>query len=743
MMVTSSLIALWLWILLPAVCIFSIAQPVLSNRQIKQSSRQSRSPETFKPRFTSTDEDSVAKFINSHGSPLMTRSNSGFNKDDIQPLLMHATDEELSLLYAQAKQLRRQEIESQEFENQKKFNDRSLFSEVNLENFQTKPSEQRKINNPFQSELFSDQRKEILPIELFPEEFLSHRKSPPNPTVFTNPVTHAPFITHKDSRFRSIQEDKKPRIHFPNKQLKSEIPAVDLNSDLDFGRSTALNMSPLQTNNRLAFELFLQSSISPKVTSSPQRIIPTLSPRATFETQPIFEPRVDFDLIQSKITGSSTDTLSLFDSIQQRINQRTEKLPLNSFQKTDSFENEKFPNFQRSSVQELPRRDAISSKSQSREANLEILKAIANRETTTKAPRPVNVVNTNATAEEKRRKTAGEKRRKQLFNLERRRLLDSKRRRQNRTRIRTTDKGSNSNERVTEKPRTSTTTSEAPFTINLKQDEEVVVDNAVKAILDRAAAGSVKDSPIVWAAIKTIYNFIDAQKKSDKKENTPQNILMAITQLTEFLQKGEKSEKVEAMETFNVETVNSFVKSKTKNDKIIVELTTPKHSQRDSLLGRVRPTEATLINSKIIQENPPIDMYTDESITGNDYNFDYENSQDVQFKFRFQPQSKKTTKLPSLRENSRNRNFFTQQPFKLKPKTTEKVNRRPTSESYVDYDDYSSPFKLNFDPKSGLYSTSIDQFQAEESKPNRESILQEEQQNTLKRPKFQIFTLPI
>ena len=63
--------------------------------------------------------------------------------------------------------------------------------------------------------------------------------------------------------------------------------------------------------------------------------------------------------------------------------------------------------------------------------------------------------------------------------------------------------------------------------------------------MDRGASGSVKDSPVVWAAIKTIYEFIEAQEKAEVNELVPQEILMAIMQLTGCLENGGKMEQEE------------------------------------------------------------------------------------------------------------------------------------------------------------------------------------------------------
>jgi hypothetical protein len=242
---------------------------------------------------------------------------------------------------------------------------------------------------------------------------------------------------------------------------------------------------------------------------------------------------------------------------------------------------------------------------------------------------------------ETRRKQAGERRRENLFNIERRRLLDNKRRRL----IRTTARP-----RITTQNLSRTTNSQQK-TFPSKEEEskisqDTIVNNAIKAILDRAASGNVKDSPIVWAAIKTIYKFIEAQENAEVNELVPIEILMAIMQLTGFLENGGKIKKEESMESFNVESVNSFVREKARHNgrpKTITRATTQKRPTAQSqvttnLQSRSRNRVDSEKRQPIARE--PFDMYTDEGITDNEFDFDYETPKDVQFKFRFKPSSK-------------------------------------------------------------------------------------------------------
>ena len=84
---------------------------------------------------------------------------------------------------------------------------------------------------------------------------------------------------------------------------------------------------------------------------------------------------------------------------------------------------------------------------------------------------------------------------------------------------------------------------------------------------------------------------------------------------------------------------------------------------------------------------------------------------------------------------TQNRQFFTQGPFRTQPTTTKK----PKIEIFETQEEQ---FKLNFDPKIGLFSTSVEQFQINGEKSN-DPILSVEQIQSMKRPKFEIFTLPV
>ena len=70
----------------------------------------------------------------------------GFTNENIEPLLRHATDEELRLLHQQAKDLRRQS------EQERQFRGESLFQEVNLQHFESHTVQTQPIVPPWSSQ---------------------------------------------------------------------------------------------------------------------------------------------------------------------------------------------------------------------------------------------------------------------------------------------------------------------------------------------------------------------------------------------------------------------------------------------------------------------------------------------------------------------------------------------------------------------------------------------------------------
>ena len=119
--------------------------------------------------------------------------------------------------------------------------------------------------------------------------------------------------------------------------------------------------------------------------------------------------------------------------------------------------------------------------------------------------------------EERRRQEAGVKRRKQLFDsaVRRRKLLDSKRKKlRTRGRKQKTSTPTPFNDESTIGPLIPTSTPTAVIEEeDDDEDQEVIIDEAIQAVLSRAVSGDVRDKPVIWAAVSAIYQFVDMQEQ--------------------------------------------------------------------------------------------------------------------------------------------------------------------------------------------------------------------------------------
>lgn len=330
-----------------------------------------------------------------------------------------------------------------------------------------------------------------------------------------------------------------------------------------------------------------------------------------------------------------------------------------------------FPNF--------PHTESFSSHSEER-----------NTETTTRRnikrpPKPrIRKINREELAEdedekERRRQEAGLKRRKELFEATRKRkLLDSKKRRLfERKRVEKPRTTTESSDTTRQRDPVTTTLAPTTDTLYLEQSQERVVDEALKAVLGRAVQGNIQDSPLVWAAIGAIYEFVEMQEKT-KNEQVPSQILSALGQLTKFLNKNQNDDTDETedktvLESLNVDTVKTFNKLRLTQRKLIAK----------------EPSTTTKAPIDYFEDDKFYDdniFYDDESLNDNDY-IQYE-SQEEKFRFSFNQQPKFPTTL------------------KPKPIPERKSTQTPTRETSTVFLD--TPFRLQLDPQSGLYSTVLD-----------------------------------
>ena len=300
---------------------------------------------------------------------------------------------------------------------------------------------------------------------------------------------------------------------------------------------------------------------------------------------------------------------------------------------------------------------------------------------------------------ERRRQEAGLKRRKELFEAARKRkLLDSKKRRlferkrveKPPTTVSTTRAPSSTTITTRETSPSAVTTggrsvpvsstelysSELAATQERKETQERIVDSALRAVLGRAVKGEVQDDPLVWAAVGAIYEFVKMQERTES-EQVPTEILSALGQLTEFLNRDDNLDREQreemVRESLNVDTVTSFNKQRL--------------AQRKSSTTTTTTTTTTRAPLDDFQDDFYYEdslFYSDESLSSNDY-LQYETEED-QFRFGFSTHQLRLS--PSSTTQSVPERTVTPSPGK------------ETTTVFLD-----TPFRLQFDPKSGLYST--------------------------------------
>ena len=300
---------------------------------------------------------------------------------------------------------------------------------------------------------------------------------------------------------------------------------------------------------------------------------------------------------------------------------------------------------------------------------------------------------------EVRRQVAGIIRRKQLFDpdVRRKKLLDSKRRQliniRRNSKTKTSDKATMITitenpivtttrrflEQTTSTTTTTTTTSEPhlpPLVMETgggeeesvrQEDQEEIIDAAIQAVLARAVSGQVRNNPLVWAAISSIYQFVDMQEQLSNTK-VPREILISLTHLTKFLSGETPRENAEMnvmIETMDVKPLSRF------ND-----------SRRKSLIVQP-PRTSTTTSSTIAVE--------DDLFAKDDFNYyDYEDEDNLAEEGFHQYESTGDAFKFSFRQHKDPITTTTRRPSTTTP---------PTS-LYID-----TPFRLRLDPVSGLFKT--------------------------------------
>ena len=149
---------------------------------------------------------------------------------------------------------------------------------------------------------------------------------------------------------------------------------------------------------------------------------------------------------------------------------------------------------------------------------------------------------------------------------------------------------------------------------------------AKAAVRRRINKGREKSSPTVWAAVRALSEFVESQENVDRTTDVPQNILMAIIQLTDFL---------------NMEETLAAKEKKTENEKEQSSVSPNQQRLREQILKQRQQQEQEIAecnecrNCGIIHEdrtkdNHRSEFYKSETIAKGTISFSHIGSTDKQ-----------------------------------------------------------------------------------------------------------------
>ena len=317
-------------------------------------------------------------------------------------------------------------------------------------------------------------------------------------------------------------------------------------------------------SNKLLLDLFLKPEISRQPKPQQVEIQPIFSPPGQIVTE---NPVIRNNLRQSEqnpivVPASLDDPLAILRSLQNE-RQASKRIEIKNQRPSQNKESQTFTTFesvplrqdvrknnveQPDSFKPISNKDALASNSRApfpnfpstvnspTEITTETIRAVESskfrprerprrirpfKSKVEKADTEVKESVTEEEEEEKRRQEAGIKRRKELFNsaARRRKILDSKRKQlRSRNQATTTTTVIPDEIKSTSEPNLpSPIISEAPTIVNdsddKDEDQEVIIDEAIQAVLSRAVSGDVGKDPVVWAAVSAIYQFVDMQEQ--------------------------------------------------------------------------------------------------------------------------------------------------------------------------------------------------------------------------------------
>ena len=367
-------------------------------------------------------------------------------------------------------------------------------------------------------------------------------------------------------------------------------------------------------------------------------------------------------------------------------------------------------------------------------------------------------------------KEAGAARRRKLFDKERRRLSDVNNRRRKLARDRNRDDERRSRDREQGRSRQEDRVSES---------QAKVVEEATKAVLQKEEAGNVRSSPIVWAAVMTLSEFLAAQETSS--ELVPTDVLQAIQRLTLFIR--DEAPVKEEEELKSMQAITKFTQRRQHEvDTRVKQLTRPtsrttsrpttrsttRTTSRTSTRSTRRPTTSsfrrpTTTRSLRLNPSPAPTRQTQKETTTK--------SAIVPPRRSFSPTRKPAVKKeeftrppppaylkerPTLPEDrggqqteEEDRNFYAQKYLESdlirrnnKAEEEEVLDYPEYAADYADYSDYSPPsvrFKFKFNTATGVFSANTDLQPKIAEAPGRSS---KPPSAPPQNNRFKIYTLP-
>jgi len=216
-------------------------------------------------------------------------------------------------------------------------------------------------------------------------------------------------------------------------------------------------------------------------------------------------------------------------------------------------------------------------------------------------------------------------------------------------------------------------------------------------VLTRAAAGTVRSSPDVWAAVRAIFAFLESREQPGGAAPVPRPVLVSLAQLTQFLNTARPATgHQEDIETMNVRNVNSFVESGKEE---------PAAARTVSRTVTTIPHTALQDNSVEYDAAAEVVIYDDETVLTNDVKNDYQTEEHLKFKFSFQPPNQEVEKYAPTTTTTSAPSILPKFNFNFQSADVSSSLAPAILSSSLSSSSFSSPFRLAQDPETGLFSS--------------------------------------